>query len=368
VTASLPAPIEALLRALEQGSLAELERALTLRLQPTPTPAERRVAELGLLAELLAERGSAASPDSPDVPRVEREAYERHRLASRADAPAADTLAKRYGGWRRACRAAHGLLPDGRHRGPGKPWPSPARGRRRVSPYSLEEIRAAIRRCALELGRIPSSGDYHWWSREKRRALRARGVELATSRLPEHRVPGIEALYRHYPCGRERFRQALRESALSEVEIAIARANRLLPALKVAHGPRTALRELASRTQAAGLDSDTLARIEEHGFGWLDLPRAVEIARLLRGSLEWLVGRSASRGSPPAGESFDSERFRLLARERKLSEREICERLSLPAGPFRRLMRGSDQPLLVELAILSSLVGTGIDELVRLGD
>lgn len=377
MTASLPAPIAGMLGELDRGSLAELERALTLRLHPAPTPAERRVAELGLLAELLAERASASAPS---VPRIERQTYERHRLARGANAPAADTLATRYGGWRGACRAAHGLLPDGRHRGRGKPWHSSARGRRKVAPYSRMEIRAALRRCAFELGRIPSSADYHWWSREKRRVLRARGVRLEISSLPEHRIPGIEALYRHYPSGPGRFRQALRECPLDEVKIAVARARRLQPALEIgelAGGPRGALRAIASGSQAAtsppgrsalaacSLDPDTVERIEEHGFGWLGLREAIAIARLLGGSLEWLAGRSASRGSAPKGECFDTDRFRLRARERGLGDKEIRERLALPVGPYRRLMRGTDQPLLAELVILSSLAGTETDALVR---
>ncbi len=373
---SLPAPIEAMLNQLGEVALAELDRALTLRLHPAPTPAERRVAELGFLSQLVAEARDASSPS---VPRIEQAVYEQRRRAVGSGAPTAETLAARYGGWRPACRAAFGLLPDGRYVGKGKPWASPARGRKKIPAYTLEEVHAAIRRCALELGRMPSSGDYHWWSREKRRLLRARGVQLETSTLPEHRIPGIEALYRHYPAGAARFRQAVRDSNLSEVDVAIARARHLLPSLEiseVADGPLAALRELHSRTNivragnrdeahaTAGLLDACIAQIEEHGFGCLSLRNAVQIARLLGGSLDWLAGRSTSRGSPPAGDRFDAAQFDSRARKLKLAARLIREKLALPAGPYRRLMSGADEPVLVELAILASLTRVAMNDLL----
>jgi hypothetical protein len=353
----------AMLGALERPGLAELERALAERLNLRLTAAKRRVAELGVLAELL---NVLPLDQAGRPPTISRDAYD--AAAEKRGATDSKRLVERYGSWRHACRSAYGLLPDGRYVGQGTPWSQPLRGQPRMLPYTQQEVRDAIRVCGLELGRPPSSHDYHCWNREKRRRLRRAGVQPHRGgghRQP--RIPNINVIYRFYPEGDNRWLLAARDAALTEVEIATARAEILLGKIGADPQPSGPLEAFATLTgdelTALGISAEEAKCVAKHGFGAFTLPRAVALANKLGGSLDWLAGRALDQGGPASIVRFDGEQFRQLARERKRTEKEIREQLGLQLGPYRRILNGTDQPTLAELAVMAQLVGTEISGL-----
>lgn len=186
-SASCLQPVLLMLDRLPFEAVRELERALRRRLHPAGRPASaRRVERLGFLAQLL-----AAQPLGVDGRRiVERQTYERQRPA---DAPSAERLQHAYGSWAAACRAAAGVLDDGRKRnvGPTGAWCAPPALR-----ATTDDVRVAVRRCADELGRRPSSHDFHSWGIEKRARARAAG-----RREP---IPAYNAVCRLYRARAER--------------------------------------------------------------------------------------------------------------------------------------------------------------------
>jgi hypothetical protein len=191
-------PVIAMLPLLDTAALEELERALLIVLHPADDPRERRRAELGCLAALLAE--FQPRPGSR-VSYISRETYDELRSD---DAPHSARLVERYGSWRAACWHAYGLLPDGRWLGPSRPWPTPGEGQVRVLPYTREEVLDSIRRCERALRRIPSSSDYFRWLHAKRRLAHERGQTL--------RLAGQSAIYRHFPVADGGWNAALRAS------------------------------------------------------------------------------------------------------------------------------------------------------------
>lgn len=147
---------------------AEVLRALYAKLNAPPTAAELRVKDLGFLARLLDEQ-----PQHPDrLPHVSRKLYDARRAADPGPVPGSARLQERFGSWPRACHAAWGLLNDGRSWGPGEPWARPARHPKNYQP---EEAAASVRKCAKEIGRIPSSQEYHTWVINHRRRARDSG-------------------------------------------------------------------------------------------------------------------------------------------------------------------------------------------------
>lgn len=355
---SAAAPVIAMLEALEREALAELEHALSLRLERRLTAAERRWAELGALATLL-----TGLPPEPDgrTPRLARETYEQHRELHAPDAPDYRTLVERYGSWVRVCRAAHGLLPDGRYLGAGQPWASPARGRKKVAEYTTEELHEAIRRCALELGHIPGSGDYKSWSSEKKLRARKTGARL--------RIPDMKVLYRLYPEGVNRWQLALADAHLNEVDIARARARKLLGASGCHELPNEPIGRLRLVTEGeltmAGFSGDDRSEIEREGFSWLPLSRAIALAELLDGCLDWLTGRSLDTGQAPVGAAaFAPDTFAALLKTSKVSPKHVREQLDLPTGPYRDLVGGRREPLVAELIVMATLLRCRLDDLV----
>jgi hypothetical protein len=131
-------------------------------------------------------------------------------------------LAQKYGSWKRACKAAYGLRPDGRTRGRSHhAWPTSApRGEPRVRQYTREEAIRAVRACALELACRPSSSTYVRWSAAKQRLARVNSMSA--------RVPSIGAVYRHFPGrGRDRWRGVINAAALTDAELREAFARRM---------------------------------------------------------------------------------------------------------------------------------------------
>jgi hypothetical protein len=188
-------PLLVMMEALDDGSLAELERAVRLTRNSPPSPAERRLAELGILALLLNE---IAPRQALGFALLARKQYDELRPATGTSSAA---LVRRYGSWNAACYAAFGLQPEGRWLGPGRPWPS-QHGSPSVKPYSREEVLAALRQCQRELGRRPSVPVFTRWTREKRRDARQRGAAA--------RLPGPSTVYRYYPSLRGGWTAALR--------------------------------------------------------------------------------------------------------------------------------------------------------------
>jgi hypothetical protein len=176
----LLAPTRALIEHLSPEGLQAIGRALHAKLNAPPTPAERRVAELRYLTTLLEERPQY--PERP--PYVPRTLYDERRPAEAPAAPPSARLTERYGSWPRACRAAWGLLKDGRYVGDGQPWPYGAKPPK----YTLSEAIASINECALALGRIPSSHEYTEWVVNRRARARATGAT--------HRIVKIDAVLR----------------------------------------------------------------------------------------------------------------------------------------------------------------------------
>ena len=139
-------PLTAMLNSLPPLGRREIEAWLAQQLAGESTPAERRVAELGALAEMLNQVAPEPGWTYSMIPQAE---YDEHRPK---DAPRGAVLAKRHGSWKRACKAAYGLKPDGRTRGRSHhAWPhEPGRGQPRVAAYTFDEVIRAIRRCGLE--------------------------------------------------------------------------------------------------------------------------------------------------------------------------------------------------------------------------
>lgn len=180
---TLPAPLVAMIAATPLDALEELAHYLRAHLARQPHSRTRRWSDLGALATLIdaqREKGSLTGYVSQVDYDVQRP----------ADAPSAMALAKRFGDWGWALRAADGLQADGRTRGPSSPWPHTERGRSpRHQPYTLEEIHAAIQACTAATGRFPTVGRYEEWARRERAKARALGKAPA-------RVPSSQTIYR----------------------------------------------------------------------------------------------------------------------------------------------------------------------------
>jgi hypothetical protein len=172
------APTRAMADFLSPDGIAELARAIHAVLNAPPTAASRRIAELRFLTSLLEER-----PQAPEfAPYVERTVYDERRKKEAPDAPPSARLTERYGSWPRACRAAWGLLADGRSFGPADPWSRPPRRR---ANWTREEGIASVLMCRDAFGRWPSSYEYHHWvinrrAREKKAGIPTRTVPLST--------------------------------------------------------------------------------------------------------------------------------------------------------------------------------------------
>ncbi len=148
---------------------ADLRRLLAHDL--AAPPAERqRATRLGPLCRLVEDAGG-------EVPTVE--AYEEARR-TRGEAPAASTLARHYGGWLRAVKAAAWLAAG------GAGHPPVARVLEPQHPYSREEVLVSLERCRRAVGRWPGPAEYEEWVRLRRGLQRRFGDGRA--RTPGHSV------------------------------------------------------------------------------------------------------------------------------------------------------------------------------------
>jgi hypothetical protein len=356
--------MKAMVGALPPSALAELESAIAAQVYAEPSARVRRLRELGFLAELLASAGESDSEVDREIAtvkerdrapeeepasdladltrrdqergrprrraRISRDAYDSARAVAGAGRlapsgiPTSHTLVAAYGSWGRACRAAAAMRPDdGRRITGGLPWRQPLRRRTRTAAYTADEVAAAIRACALDLGRRPSSGDYLEWAARKQRTARRAGA--VRPRYPSW-TP-IKRLFGSY-------RGALAAAALGDEELAKARARRF--------------------EGAFGIEA-----ITEGGIAAMPLSRAAALAHAQGGSLDWLAGRARERGLPSAPDvRFNSARFVDLRRQRRIPEQAVRDALGgLSLGAYRRLLSGHDELTLAQVVLLASLVG-----------
>jgi hypothetical protein len=352
-----------MLDVLPTSAIAELERALRLRLFPSARPMDERVVELGFLAELLAELLPPASrdPEGAAPRRIDRTIYDTRRPAEAPGAPPSARLVERYGSWMNASRAADGLLADGRYLGTSKPWRTPARGQARADVYTREEVRAAIRACALELGCRPTANVYYEWARRKRARARQIGAQARRGEIPRApRIPTLRSIYRLYPDGENRWSRAVDDAAITDAQVAEARQRRFSSSDASAETePAASISDLTPvDLERLGLSEVEMKAIEGSGFGALPISKAVAIAQELGGSLDWLAGLVPERGQTVAPTAvFDAGEFSRRRRERGLAEAAVRGALGLGLGPYRRLLSGRDEPSLGQLTLLAGLLG-----------
>lgn len=179
---SEPDPLRIVSAMIEMSSAAALQEVALLLHAKLHTPAlarERRVAELGFLATLLAE-----VPQPPEeLPYIERQHYDERRAKASSPSPLSARLTERYTSWKRACYAAWTLLDDGRWTEGGLPWPASLPGKTQQPPYTREEAIASIRLCRDALGRVPSSAAYTRWRQNRIHRAHTRGDAI---RLTSH--------------------------------------------------------------------------------------------------------------------------------------------------------------------------------------
>ena len=172
-------PIRAMLALLAEADRETFARALHQHVHAPASAAERRVRELGFLAQLLDEQ-----PQPPErLPFVERKHYDQRRKTEAPDAPTSAWLVERFGSWKRVCWAAWSLLPDGRKPMGGTPHPRSPPRRPRPAEYTVAEAINSVLACAAALGRTPSSRDYHRWSLSQKRRARETGHESRIARM-----------------------------------------------------------------------------------------------------------------------------------------------------------------------------------------
>jgi hypothetical protein len=167
-----------MLRALEPGPLAELERALAAKLRPRDMPADRLGAEFELLARLV--NGWDGVGRSP----AQRALYD--ELAGPTD-PLSRNLVRKHGSWVDACLAAVSFAASASKES-RQPWATARVGQPRPADYAAAEIVRAFVECWRAIGREPSSNVYYSWVAEQRRRARVSGSPVP--RLPTQRTVG----------------------------------------------------------------------------------------------------------------------------------------------------------------------------------
>jgi hypothetical protein len=361
--------IMSMISALDLAGQTEVHRALTLHIaKPAPQPLQDRWRQLGCLAEMLAEWSEHNGRwvtltvwNDEGCPIVGRSDYD----AWRADqAPPSHDLVAKFGNWLNVCRAAYGLLPDGRWRAGGRPWAQAAIYDRGKRLYTKNDTAQAVRDCALALGRIPSTTDYYEYRRLRLRRL-PDTLDRQALCLPTLTV--ILKRHRHW-------KNALAAAAVSEQEIVAAR-QAWLPA----RAPRqpstgeTVGERLATMDDhgllRAGLTAAQRERLVAGGVGTITVSRAITLAHLLDGSLDWLVGTDPLPGAPVAVDAqLSGAAIAAARRASDVPERTICRRLKITTGDYRRLLRGTLDPSVSQLHALLKTLGTTASDLIKPGD
>jgi hypothetical protein len=347
---SLPPALLAMTSELGREALLELERALRIVLADKETPAQRRARDLGPLAQLLETHAHGAEKHT----RFSRKDYE----AAPADSLSSDELIALYGHWTQACRAAAGIRPDGRVKGRGKTWTVSRRGRRRPTTYRREEVHEAIRRCAFEIGRWPSSADYHRWSLEKRRALLATGVPTGPDdEAWSPRIPTMTTVYRFYKRGKnrgDRWARALADAMKPFTSLDGTRTSLPTP---VGQHDRIGPRRRRRRRQTDEQHSHSEAFDAAPGDGGDD-----DDEKNSSMSSDDITETKNPTTQTPRRLNPNATR---KARERiGISERSLRNLLGLQLGPYRRLLSGRDEPTLALLEQLADVLAVDPHELV----
>lgn len=361
-----PTPaVHALLVMLDSATdfgVVELEDALgALMKGPAPTTTELRVAELSALSQLLESELAVTYARHRIAPvQVSQRAYDATRPAG---APTSETLIQRYGGakkdgWSWACRAAWGLLPDGRKTKPGTGWASGLRGKKRPPRSDRDLVIRSIRECAFELLRRPSSNVYkEWLAAHRRRADSGPGGGQASN---PHRRASIPAVYQQFPRG---WTSALAAADITDAELADARA-KLLAERSPAAASAAAVRAAAStptpaehlagldaaQLESVGLDERTRDRLLRKGFGELRVSQAAALAHALSGSLEWLVGTDGQPGEPAdLTTRFDPDALRAAAKRSDIKLEALRAKARLDVSGWRAVMTCKREPTLAQL-------------------
>jgi transcriptional regulator with XRE-family HTH domain len=341
-SALILAPVVAMLDELDGPALGELEHALRGQLAPAPeTPAERRVRQLGLVAQLIRETGAARPP---------RTDYDQLRPA---DAPSSQALVEEYGRWRKVCRAAEGLLPDGRIlRTDGNTRVRNAGIRTKTRSYSRNEIANAIRQCALATGRRPTSLSYERWRDREVAQAKQSGREMP--RLPT--LITIARWFRAWP-------QALAAAAIDERGLERERAKRLP---RSDRRPQKLTATELERVGATRLLTRT-GNVDKTAIEQLPLRSALDLCRALDCSLNYLAG-AGDRGRAPVGTRFAHETWKTRLAASGVGERELLKRIGMPLGPYRQLLRGKHEPTLRQLQTFAAITAAPLTALLTEGD
>jgi hypothetical protein len=274
-----------------------------------------------------------------------------------ATAPSAARLTNRYGGWTIACRAADGLLEDGRYLGIGRPWVTrpPAV---RPGGFTREEVVDAIRACALHTLTRPSGFRYQRWSEAKRR--RAQRLGNPSVQLPTHTT--IVRLFDSYA-------KALTAAKITDEYLDTERLRRAgLAVHELPTSPRVRLSEAsASDLAEIRIDPDLVQALLAEGFNDLLLPQAVHLARILCGSLDWLAELTPEPGRPPAasaGTQVEPDAIRRLRTSAQISETELRAVIEMPLGPWKRILTGRDTPTLGLTTALGQALGASVSDIL----
>lgn len=329
---------------LDGPALMELKRALTGQLNERESPAERRARRLGPLAELIAAHAPAYAS------RIPRTLYDAQQSPA---VPSSHELVEEYGAWVKVCRAAEGVLPDGRVRRGDKNRPRNPGIRIQTPAYSRLEITNAIRRCAQRIGRRPTSRMYETWREGELRRVPA-------ERRPQLRMPTLATIERQFGT----WAAALAATALDERALADVRAERA-PALTRSTAAGLSAPDVA-RAHAAGIDVPltTENRLDHERALALELPEAIRLAQALGCSLDHLAGVSAAAGTAPPESRFDGPRWKERMRERRIGERALLHQVGLTLSTYRRILSGGIEPTLLTLTRFASVVGAPIMSLL----
>lgn len=356
-TADPPDPglrvVIAMTEALPRPTLQALIEMIAVRLSaPAPAPPERRVAQLGFLADML--RESPATGHGPS--RVAKVDYERRRPAG---AQSAATLVKQYGTWLKACRAAASLAPDGAVRGEGQPWPSPALGKPRTRAYSRDEAARTLADCTGQLGRRPTTAEYAGWRQRRQDTARRGGA-------PTPRIACMTTVHALFGS----WELALDAAGAYEIERQTITARQALldaPA-------KAPTKSISPKAVFAQLEPDVLdqlriderdrLRIARRGFGWLALSQAARIASTLNGSLDWIAGRRADHGPPaPPNAALSAAAVRAECKRARLPLKALAQALEVSPAAFKGLVEGRGEPTLGQLSRIAEVLSCPIDAL-----
>ena len=349
------APLLVMLDLIGAFGLVELERALTALLaEPATTPAEQRVSELSALTQLLESDLAVEYRYHRVAPvQVSQTSYE---LTRPAGAPTAEALINRYGGaesdgWAWACRAAWGLLPDGRKTKPGQAWTSARRGKRLGPRSDRDMVISSIRACAFALLRRPSSNVYIAWHGARRRRPRERAGGGAPR--THERLASIAAVYQHFAS----WERALLAADITDADLADARAKLLVGRDGASASDRapSAHDVLAALTgdelDELGLTEQLRDRLVRKGCGGLPVSEASTLAHALGGSLDWLAGVSEEQRAPAdITARFDPDALRREAKRAGVGLDALRHKAKLDVSGWRFIMARKREPTVAHLA------------------